>query len=75
MNFLVYNDIDQGIHKVKCKIAQNEKQTKNYMGFSFSINMANFEAFCRNKKLSANVSFLKIESAAKVLKVINKNKY
>ena len=35
-------DIDQGIYKVKCGIAQNEKKTT----WDFcSINMANFEAF------------------------------
>ena len=34
MNAPVYVDIDQGIHKVKLKVAQNEKQ-KNYMGFLF----------------------------------------
>ena len=32
---LVYVDIDQGIHKVKLKVAQNEKRKKNYMGFLF----------------------------------------
>ena len=37
-------DIDQGIHKGKMKVAQNEKQ-KKLCGFSFSINIANFEAF------------------------------
>ena len=37
--------IDQGIHKVKFKVALNEKQ-KKLLGFSFSaINIANFEAF------------------------------
>ena len=43
MNALVYVNIDQGIHKVKLKVAQNEKR-KNLHGFSFSINIANFEA-------------------------------
>ena len=37
-------NIDQGIHKGKMKVALNEKQTKLH-GFSFSINIANFEAF------------------------------
>ena len=41
MNALVYVDIDQGIYKVKLKVALNEKQ-KKLRGFSFSINMANF---------------------------------
>ena len=34
MNALVYVDIDQGIYKVKLKVALNEKQ-KNYTGFIF----------------------------------------
>ena len=41
---LVYVDIDQGIHKGKMKVALNEKRNKLH-GFSFSINIANFEAF------------------------------
>ena len=64
MNALVYVDIDQGIYKVKLK-ALNEKQKKLH-GFSFSINMANFEAFYLNKKLSSNLFFLK--SVARVEK-------
>ena len=56
MNALVYVDIDWGIHKKKLKVAQNEKQ-KKLRGFSFSINMVNFEAFCQNKKLSSNLFF------------------
>ena len=35
MNVLVYVNIDQGIHKGKMKVAWNEKQKKNYMGFVF----------------------------------------
>ena len=35
MNALVYVDIDQGIYKVKLKVALNEKQKKNYVGFLF----------------------------------------
>ena len=58
MNALVYVDIDQGIYKVKLKVALNEKR-KKLRGFSFSINMANFEAFCRTKKLISNLFFLK----------------
>ena len=53
-----YVDIDQGIYKVKLKVALNEKRKKLH-GFSFSINMANSEAFWGVKKLSANLSFLK----------------
>ena len=44
INALVYDDIDQGIHRVKLKVALNEKR-KKLLGFSFSINIANFEAF------------------------------
>ena len=33
-NALVYVDIDQGIHKVKMKVARNEKQ-KKILGFFF----------------------------------------
>ena len=58
MNTLVYVDIDQGIHEVKLKNALNEKPKKLH-GFSFSINMANFEAFCWTKKLISNLFFLK----------------
>ena len=34
MNALVYVNIEQGIYKVKLKVAQNEKQ-KNYVDFLF----------------------------------------
>ena len=37
---------------------------KKLYGFSFSINMANFEAFWGVKKLSANLSFLKCDVTA-----------
>ena len=59
MNALVV-DIDQGIHKGKLKNALHEKR-KKLRGFSFSINMANFKAFCRTKKLISNLFFLKSE--------------
>ena len=69
MNALVYVDIDRGIHKGKLKNALNEKR-KKLRGFSFSINMANFEAFRRTKKLISNFFFLKsdhrIDSALRV---------
>ena len=58
MNAPVYVDIDQGIHKGKLKNALNEKR-KKLRGFSFSINIANFEAFCWTKKLISNLFFLK----------------
>ena len=35
INALVYLDIDQGIHKVKLKVAWTEKWKKNYLGFLF----------------------------------------
>ena len=66
MNALVYVDIVQGIYKVKFKVALNEKR-KKYYGFSFSMNMANFEAFWGVKKLSANLSFLKCETLHNLL--------
>ena len=44
MNALFYVDIDQGIYKGEIKVALNEKR-KKLCGFSFSINIANFEAF------------------------------
>ena len=58
MNALVYVDIDQGIYKGKMKVALNEKR-KKLRGFSFSINMANFEAFLLVFKLTKNLFFLK----------------
>ena len=54
----LFVDIDRDIHKVKLKNALNEKR-KKLRGFSFSINMANFEAFRRTKKLISNLFFLK----------------
>ena len=48
MNALVYLDIHQGIHKVKLKVALNEKQKKLH-GFSFSINMAILKHFAGQK--------------------------
>ena len=44
INARVYVDIDQGIHKGKMKVARNEKR-KKLCGFSFSINIPNFEEF------------------------------
>jgi hypothetical protein len=56
MNALVYVDIDQGIHKGKMKVAQNEKR-KKLLGFSFYINIGNFEAFLWNLTFSAKLLF------------------
>ena len=44
MNVLDYVNINQGIHKGKMNVARNEKRKKLHV-FSFSINIANFEAF------------------------------
>ena len=67
MNAPVYVDIDQGIHKGKLKVARNEKRKKLH-GFSFSINIANFEAFRWTKKLISNLFFLKSEPLLKLEK-------
>ena len=56
MNALVYVDIDQGIHKVKMKVARNEKQ-KKVLGLYFYMNIGNFEAFLRNLNLRENCLF------------------
>ena len=56
MNALVYVDIDQGIHKGKMKVARNEKR-KKLLGFSFYMNVGNFEAFLRNLNFSAKHLF------------------
>ena len=55
-----------GIHKVKLKVAQNEKRKKLHW-FSFSINIANFEAFRWTKKLISNLFFLKSASLSKTV--------
>ena len=60
MNALVYVEIDQCIHKGKMKVTINEKRKKLH-GFSFSINIANFEAFLLRIKLTKNLIFLKSE--------------
>ena len=52
MNALLYVDIDQG------KVARNEKRKKLH-GFSYTQNIANFEAFRWNISLSANLLFSK----------------
>ena len=52
-----YFEFYQGIHKIKLKHPQNEKRKKLH-GFSFYINIANFEAFFQSKKLSANLLFM-----------------
>ena len=59
MNALVYVDIDQGIHKGKMKVPLNGKTKQKTLGFSFSINIANIEAFLLVIKLTKNFFFLK----------------
>ena len=66
MNALVYVNIDQGIHKGKMKVALNENR-KKLRGFSFSINIANFEAFLLVFKLTKNPLFLKSDYVARYL--------
>ena len=44
MSWSIYVDIDQGIYEGKLKNALNEKRKKLF-GFSYSKNMANFEAY------------------------------
>ena len=56
INALFYVDKDQGIHNVKLKVAQNEKRKKLSV-FSLSINIANFEAFCMDKKVDLKPLF------------------
>ena len=51
--FFIVN-MDQAIHKVKFKGAQNEIR-KRLLGFSFSINIANIEAFLLAIKLNDNL--------------------
>jgi hypothetical protein len=58
MNALVYVDIDQSIHKGKSKVARNEKR-KGLRGFSYTWDIAGFEAFRWNVSLSASLLFLK----------------
>ena len=53
-------DIDQGIYKEKNSKLLKMKNEKKLCGFSFAINMANFEAFHRNKKLSSNLFFQRV---------------
>ena len=60
-NLRSYVNIDQGIHKGKMKVALNEKRKKLH-GFSFSINIANFEAFLSIFKLTKNLFFLKSDT-------------
>ena len=48
--------IDQGIHKIRIKVAQNEKR-KKLLRFSFYLNIGNFEVFLRNLNLSTKHLF------------------
>ena len=57
MNVSVYVDIDQGVDMEKMKVARNEKRKKLH-GFSYCENVANFEAFWRDKNFSKKLLFL-----------------
>ena len=57
---------DQGIHKSKSKVARNEKRKKQ-RGFSYTLNIANFEAFRWIISLSANLLFLKSDDVCKLI--------
>ena len=72
MSALVYVDIDQGINEGITKVARNERR-KKLCGFSFSINIANFEAFLSVFKLTKNLLFMKSVKAAKIILRINNN--
>ena len=58
MFFFVTEILYNGIHKGKLKVALNEKWKKLH-GFSFSINISNFEAFLSVFKLTKKPLFLK----------------
>ena len=66
MDAPVYVDIDQGIYKVKLKVALNEKRKKLH-GFPFTMNMANFEAFRWTKKMISNLFFQNVGMMSKIL--------
>ena len=70
MNALVYVDIDQSIHKGKMKVALNEKR-KKLRGFSFYINMANFEALFQGFLSRRNCLFLNCSRVKELSKVRN----
>ena len=61
INALVYVDINQehSYGKTQKLLKMKNEKNKNYVGFLFFINMANFEAFRQIKKLSSNLFFLK----------------
>ena len=64
MNALAYIVIDQDIHKMKMKVAENEKQKKTIWVF-FLKNIRNFEAFHWNLNLSVNRLFWRCVSEEK----------
>ena len=57
--FRPYVDIDQGIYKLKLKVALNEKRKKLH-GFSFSINMANFLKRFGGQKVECKPLFFEV---------------
>ena len=52
--------IEQEIHCYKSNVARNEKQQKD-IGFSYSKNVANFEAFCETISSSIGKPFISEE--------------
>ena len=64
MNALDYVNIDTAFIKGKMKVAQNEKR-KKLLGFSFYVNIGNFEAFLWNLNLSVNIYFVRVLSRQK----------
>ena len=56
MNAPVYVDIDQGIHKVKLKVARNEKQKKTSLVFFF-YKHSKFWSVSPDKKSWSQTSF------------------
>ena len=74
MNALVYVDIDQGIHKGKMKVAGVEKR-KKLLGFSFYMNIGNFEAFLWNLNLSAKHLFWTCLKLARNILMLEKTSF
>ena len=70
MNALVYVNIDtRAFISEKMKVARNEKQNKLH-GFSYYKNIANFEAFWRDKNFSKTLLFLESD----ILQILYKTK-
>ena len=59
MNAPVYVDIDQGIHKVKLKVARNEKRKKLPTWVFFFYKYSKFWSVSLDKKVDLKPLFLK----------------